>query len=136
MKPSLPDPPPGYRAIPPRLNIASEALGNIDGRSLGDRTAFVWDGGRLVRSAPDAVAFVLHKNMHDGAEVTRRDIAAGHAAGSGVQLGMMEGRAAPAARPRPAEGLASSVTCPDCSGFLIFQEGCQRCPECGYNKCE
>ena len=96
----------------------------------------VWDGGRLVRSAPDAVAFVLHKNMHDGAEVTRRDIAAGHGAGSGVQLGMMEGRAEPAARPRPADGLASSVTCPDCSGFLIFQEGCQRCPECGYNKCE
>ncbi len=47
MTPPLPDPPPGYRAIPPRLNIAREAVGNIDTRSLGDRTAFVWDGGRL-----------------------------------------------------------------------------------------
>ena len=47
MTPRLPDPPPGYRAIPPRLNIASETIGNIDGRSLGDRSAFVWDGGRL-----------------------------------------------------------------------------------------
>ena len=30
----------------------------------------------------------------------------------------------------------SGVTCPECSGFLIFQEGCQRCASCGYNKCE
>ncbi len=96
----------------------------------------VWDDGRLVRSAPDAVAFVLHRNLHDGAEVTRRDIASGRGDGAGVQLGMMDGRAEPAARPGPSEGFASSVTCPDCSGFLVFQEGCQRCPECGYNKCE
>jgi exosome complex RNA-binding protein Csl4 len=33
-------------------------------------------------------------------------------------------------------GTLSSVICPECSGFLVFQEGCQRCPNCGYNKCE
>ena len=43
----LPDPPPGYRAIPQRLNIAAEAIGNIDTRFLGHRTALIWDGGRL-----------------------------------------------------------------------------------------
>ena len=27
--------------------------------------------------------------------------------------------------------------CPDCSvGTLVFQEGCARCMECGYTKCE
>jgi ribonucleoside-diphosphate reductase alpha chain len=25
--------------------------------------------------------------------------------------------------------------CPDCEGFLVFQEGCEHCPECGYEKC-
>ena len=96
----------------------------------------VWDDGRLVRSAPDAVAFVLHRHTHDGPEVARRDIATGNAIDSGVQLGMIDGRPVASGPVQAKASLAGSVTCPDCSGFLIFQEGCQRCPECGYNKCE
>ncbi len=112
----------------------------------------VWDGGRLVRSAPDAVAFVLHQHTFDGAEMAMRDIASGSAAGaaSSVQLGMIPPEAGaapvPAAAPAPGAstpedgpvllGTLSTVTCPECSGFLVFQEGCQRCPDCGYNKCE
>ena len=30
-------------------------------------------------------------------------------------------------------GFAS--TCPECSGKLVFEEGCERCHECGYSKC-
>ncbi len=30
-------------------------------------------------------------------------------------------------------GFAS--TCPECSGTLIFEEGCETCHECGYSKC-
>ncbi len=30
-------------------------------------------------------------------------------------------------------GFAS--TCPECSGSLIFEEGCETCHECGYSKC-
>jgi len=28
-----------------------------------------------------------------------------------------------------------SSTCPECSGKLIFEEGCETCHECGYSKC-
>jgi ribonucleoside-diphosphate reductase alpha chain len=108
----------------------------------------VWDGGRLVRSAPDAVAFVLHQHLHDGPEMALRDIASGVGSDSSVQLGMIPPEAM--AAPEPALvttatatadepvllGTLSTATCPECSGFLVFQEGCQRCPDCGYNKCE
>ena len=99
----------------------------------------VWDGGRLVRSAPDAVAFVLHQHLHDGPEMAMRDIASGSdtRVDSSVQLGMIPAEGATSGAPVPVlTGVLSAVTCPECSGFLIFQEGCQRCPDCGYNKCE
>jgi ribonucleoside-diphosphate reductase alpha chain len=110
----------------------------------------VWDGGRLVRSAPDAVAFVLHQHMHDGPEMVIREIASCGGADSSVQLGMIPAEVLPASistTPAAVEaaeiedesvllGTLSSATCPECSGFLVFQEGCQRCPDCGYNKCE
>jgi len=102
----------------------------------------VWDSGRLVRSAPDAVAFVLYQHMHDGAEMTYRNIETGNDDQSSIQLGMI-----PPSTDSVAEEVVDStapvqvptvngVTCPECSGFLIFQEGCQRCASCGYNKCE
>ncbi len=43
----LPDPPPGYRMVPERLNIASELLGGISGRGLGERKALIWRDGHL-----------------------------------------------------------------------------------------
>ena len=30
----------------------------------------------------------------------------------------------------------SGAKCPECSGYLLHQEGCLSCPDCGYNKCE
>lgn len=30
---------------------------------------------------------------------------------------------------------AFKVKCPDCSGELVFEEGCVLCPSCGYSKC-
>ena len=35
------------------------------------------------------------------------------------------------------EVLVKKLACPDCSiGVLVHQEGCLRCADCGYNKCE
>jgi ribonucleoside-diphosphate reductase alpha chain len=30
---------------------------------------------------------------------------------------------------------AFKVKCPDCSGTLVFEEGCTKCQSCGYSKC-
>ncbi|MFQ5912655.1 MAG: acyl-CoA synthetase [Nitrospinota bacterium] len=38
---------PGYREIPPRVNIAREVLDRLVEQGLGDRTAFVHEGGKI-----------------------------------------------------------------------------------------
>ena len=95
----------------------------------------VWDSGTLVRSAPDAVGLVLGDHIEHGGpgevhpeQEARVDRAA--------QLGLF-----PSAQGAKAEGeemyrLPSAARCPKCSGNLIHQEGCLRCLDCGYNKCE
>ena len=91
----------------------------------------VWDAGRLVRSAPDAVALVLSRHL----QADQDDIAD---ASSEAQLGLFvpgspEEQRGANGHTTPAGG----ATCPDCSiGILVHQEGCLRCPECGYNRCE
>jgi acyl-coenzyme A synthetase/AMP-(fatty) acid ligase len=39
--------PAGYRVIPLRINIAAEVLDRQIAAGVGDRTAFVWEGGRI-----------------------------------------------------------------------------------------
>ena len=87
----------------------------------------VWDKGVLIRSAEDGVAYVLKRHLNglnrpaDG--VAERDSAA--------QLGLFAG-SGPKISPEPARG----DVCPKCSGRTVHQEGCIRCLECGYTKCE
>ena len=93
----------------------------------------VWDGGTLVRSTPDAVSLVLKRHDRGGA---------GPREGAGAQLGMFSSdgsEASPDSQPLGHGGgpqIAIGSRCPDCSGFLVQQEGCVRCVDCGYNKCE
>ena len=87
-----------------------------------------WDGGTLVRSAPDALALVLKRNLKLDDEV----LPASEEARS-TQPGMV------LTVDKPPNGHVSTngSRCPECSvGTLVYQEGCKRCPECGYNKCE
>ena len=105
----------------------------------------VWDQGRLVRSAPDAVALVLERQLkREGTPSVEEVDASG--GGSSAQLGLFAPESQKAddpvlrqAQDRQAQDarLGGRITCPDCSvGTLIHQEGCLRCPECGFNKCE
>ena len=91
-----------------------------------------WDDGILVRSAPDAVALAL-----------RRHTAPQNNAAAAANLGPDRTEAAPFAVQQGlflkaeanGNGAISKSTCPDCRGFLVHQEGCERCPSCGYEKC-
>ena len=93
-----------------------------------------WDGGTLVRSAPDGVALALSRHLRDVAGPAREPeattaplfaLAEAHDEANGSNGGNGQG------------GAINGVRCPDCSvGTLVHQEGCMRCPECGYNKCE
>ena len=95
-----------------------------------------WDGGTLVRSAPDAVALALSRHLlEEGAGSGTTTMA-----GSSSQLGLF-----PSSVESTSDGdndrgdsinVPTGAKCPECSGYLLHQEGCLSCPDCGYNKCE
>jgi len=93
-----------------------------------------WDGGTLIRSAPDAVAHALSNHVHGLNEASSLDNSQ-----STAQLGLF-----PSTRPdeSPANGTngqhytPTGARCPRCSGSLIPQEGCLKCLDCGYSKCD
>ena len=94
----------------------------------------VWNGGTLVRSAEDAVAQVLSQHTEDEVQ-PQTGLEAAVSTESAAQLGLF-----PSTQPNGSSSnghqLPSGAKCPDCSGFLVHQEGCLSCPDCGYNKCE
>ena len=102
-----------------------------------------WDEGQQVLSAPDAVALALtrHARPHDEEreEQLRR---AREAFGDKFDPADLE--PAPidsATQPQLFAGaqrqgaVRTGPQCPDCSGALIFSEGCMMCLGCGYSKC-
>ena len=96
----------------------------------------VWDGGTLVRSPADAVSLALSRHPRKEGEQAEREASAEH--DSTVQMGLFPSAGGRPARPNgnvnPA--VASGARCPQCSGYLVHQEGCLRCLDCGHTKCE
>ncbi len=92
----------------------------------------VWSEGTLVRSAPDALALALARvcGMEPGSPYGAQfALFSKESAGGGVALPL-----APSA-PDVTPHLTHWGRCPECSGPLVYEEGCQKCYECGYNKC-
>ena len=89
----------------------------------------VWDSGTLVRSAPDAVALVLARHLEE-APMNSSDTTA--------QLGLFPSSKSPDTPTETNEQHKpmSGARCPDCSGYMVAQEGCLNCPDCGYSKCD
>ena len=92
----------------------------------------VWDNGVLVRSAPDAVALTLNNHTTGGHEYPNSNTEQAASNGHHAQLGLFSNMK------KHSDGCVplNSTQCPKCSGNLIHQEGCERCLECGYTKCE
>ena len=99
-----------------------------------------WDGGTLIRSAPDAMAHVL--TNHLGASHEAIAGPSEEQASAAVQPGLFPSTRQTNVRfgingngnGHSQEPVA--VRCPKCSGRLIPQEGCLNCLDCGYSKCE
>ena len=88
-----------------------------------------WDEGVLVRSTADALALALTRHTTpEGAKAQKTQ--AQQEEGQVAQLGLF------AKGGTNGHKWVSGARCPDCSGFLIPQEGCLHCQDCGYNKCE
>ena len=90
-----------------------------------------WDGGTLVRSAPDAVALALSRHLTK--EDSHNNVIS--MAGNSAQLGLFPSSTTSLESPDTFDA-PSGAKCPDCSGYLLHQEGCLSCPDCGYSKCE
>jgi len=71
--------------------------------------SIAWEQGRAVTSCADAIATVLQKYVREGN-------ADNHKTFEAVQTWAGQ--------------------CPECGGSLIYQEGCNICPNCGFTKCE
>ena len=91
-----------------------------------------WDGGTLVRSPADAVALVMSRHL--SVEIKENSVL--HNAGSSSQLGLFPSSTNENNGSDVIAKAPSGAKCPECSGYLLHQEGCLSCPDCGYNKCE
>ncbi|MDD4858810.1 MAG: vitamin B12-dependent ribonucleotide reductase [Dehalococcoidales bacterium] len=72
--------------------------------------SIAWEEGKAVLSCADAIATVLERHIAGGEQN----------------------------KPKVADfGLAKNLAgqCPDCSNMLVYQEGCFKCPACGYTRC-
>ena len=101
----------------------------------------VWDQGRLVKSAPDAVALAMASHALGSTEQERR-VRAAFAAQATLPLAVTDesmangnGNGNGHGDTQTPEMLATQRKCPDCNGPTLMQEGCISCPACGWNKC-
>ena len=93
---------------------------SVIGRLRGIRCpSIAWDGGHAVLSCADAIAGVLERRSRgeDG----------------GPEPGGKTYEAYQLALSAPTRNVAGQ--CPDCSGLLVYAEGCYVCRFCGYTKC-
>ena len=104
----------------------------------------VWDHGRLIMSAPDAVAQAIAAHAL-GATETEQRLRAAYSTQTELALeptderpqgnGHNGNRYSDAGAVQVPQLLVGLQRCPDCNGPVLKQEGCLTCPSCGWNKC-
>ncbi|MCL2149704.1 MAG: TSCPD domain-containing protein, partial [Dehalococcoidia bacterium] len=74
--------------------------------------SIAWEDGKSILSCADAIAGVLER-----------------------QAGLIQ--SGEDDKPTPDFGLVKNVAgqCPECTSLLAYEEGCLKCPGCGYTKC-
>ena len=87
----------------------------------------VWDGGTLVGSIPDALSHVLEK-------YTSKKLVTDAPA---AQIGLFPStESVDSGEEVKFAGPQTGKRCPECSAYLVAQEGCLNCLDCGYSKCD
>ena len=105
-------------------------------RGITDMPA--WDQGQLIRSVPDAIAFVLNEviaesKLHpdDAGQLTMLERPTAR------ELGMPSAQAVDVMSPpkRDMTAILNASMCPDCQSPLAHEEGCVKCHACGFSQC-
>ena len=130
------------RMVSYSLRTGGRVEGIVDQLS-GITSEPVWDRGVLVRSAEDGVAVVLRRFL-DGAYdgLLERALGPRPSEGNGsasVEPSVVsEGDQAGCRKVERVNSPAAtfSISCVECGGRIVFQEGCMKCLECGYGKCD
>ncbi|MFB6213359.1 MAG: adenosylcobalamin-dependent ribonucleoside-diphosphate reductase [Candidatus Nanohaloarchaea archaeon] len=92
-----------------------------------------WDQGTQIHSVPDAIAEAMKRHLSGGntAQQTVQDYEDGSTETENAGK-------TPAEKSADAADIiqdGANPECPDCGGMLVLQEGCKKCPDCGYSKC-
>ncbi|MBC5793522.1 MAG: adenosylcobalamin-dependent ribonucleoside-diphosphate reductase [Nanohaloarchaea archaeon] len=91
-----------------------------------------WDQGEQIHSVPDAIAEAMKRHVqgHGGSQQTVDSF--DEETESKTQTKTEQEEKADAAKIVQDGG---NPECPECGGMLVLQEGCNKCPDCGYSKC-
>ena len=88
-----------------------------------------WDGGVLVRSAPDAVGLALDHSLAQDEQQRVAQLKLFPTTNAGMSASYSGGYDDNGNNSLPRS------RCPDCNSALNYQEGCLMCTSCGWNKC-
>ena len=105
----------------------------VVGELMGITCDPVWDGGVQIRSAADAIAVVLGRHLDDKGSASADPVET-ESAERAVQVGLFHSAQDDRVQ-TDGRTVLSGARCPECSGFLVHQEGCLHCLDCGFTKC-
>ena len=105
----------------------------VVGELMGITCDPVWDGGVQIRSAADAIAVVLGRHLDDEGSASADPVET-ESAERAVQVGLFHSAQDDRVQ-TDGRTVLSGARCPECSGFLVHQEGCLHCLDCGFTKC-
>jgi ribonucleoside-diphosphate reductase alpha chain len=109
-------------------------------------TEVAFNDGEMIYSLPDAIGKVLEKHMNKNQQKLQLEFKSAQPAESVPALAIKIQETVPVSA-APMAAISSNVSqrsiadmgfapiCPNCSGMLRMEEGCMKCPECGYAKC-
>ncbi|MDY6761605.1 MAG: adenosylcobalamin-dependent ribonucleoside-diphosphate reductase [Candidatus Nanohaloarchaea archaeon] len=86
-----------------------------------------WDNSEQILSVPDAVAKAMNRYLSGEASAAQTSVT------NFADRDATDVEDSPDAQRLVDQGM--NPECPECNGMLQLQEGCRKCPECGFSEC-